>query len=215
VAVVLSGCGVFDGSEIHEAVSVLVALDRHGAETVCLAPDVPQLHTIDHLAGKPADGPARNVLIESARIARGKIRDIAAASAEEFDALVFPGGFGAAKNLCDFAAKGPGCAVHPAVARLCQAMNAAKKPIGFACIAPVIAARLFGATVTIGNDTATAAAIEQMGGKHQTAGPTDICVDEASKIVTTPCYMYDSTPWQVFQGADRMVEAVLRLASAR
>jgi enhancing lycopene biosynthesis protein 2 len=211
VGVVLSGCGVFDGSEIHEAVSVLIALDKHGAAVQCIAPNISQMHTIDHLAGKPAEE-NRNVLVESARIARGMVKDIAKVSAAEFDAIIFPGGFGAAKNLCDFAVKGADCTVNADVARLCKEMSAAKKPIGFACIAPVIAAKLFGATVTIGDDKVTAEAIEKMGGKHQNAGPTDICVDESRKIVTTPCYMYDSSPAQVFAGAETMVAAVLGMA---
>lgn len=215
IGVVLSGSGVHDGSEIHEAVSILIALDRRGARVVCMAPDAPQHHTINHLTVKPTGEP-RNVLEESARIARGKIRDLATVKAEELDGLVFPGGFGAAKNLCTFAADGPRCKVHDEVSRLTRAMHAAGKPIGLACIAPVIAARLFGESkcnprLTIGTDPGTAKAIEAMGAAHQDTGPTDVYVDEANKLVTTPCYMNDVGPWTVFQGADRMVEEVLRL----
>ncbi|HQY88162.1 MAG TPA: isoprenoid biosynthesis glyoxalase ElbB [Tepidisphaeraceae bacterium] len=210
IGVVLSGCGVYDGAEITEAVSVLIAIDQLGAEAICVAPNIEQAHTIDHLAGKPTEE-YRNVLTESARIARGKIKDIAQVQERDLDALIFPGGFGAAKNLSDFAFKGSDCDVNEHVARLSRAMHAAKKPIGFACIAPVIAAKLFHANVTIGNDTSTSEAITKMGGKHTDAGMTDIVIDEANHIVTTPCYMYDSSPSKVFEGARKMVEAVLKL----
>lgn len=211
IGVVLSGCGVFDGAEITEAVSVLIAIDQLGAEAICIAPNIDQVHTVDHLAGKPTEQ-KRNVLTESARIARGKIQDISKVQERDLDALIFPGGFGAAKNLSDFAFKGPDCNVNEQVARLCNEMHKAKKPIGFACIAPVIAAKLFHANVTIGNDPETSEAITRMGGKHSQAGMTDIVIDESNRIVTTPCYMYDSSPAKVFEGARKMVEAVLKLA---
>lgn len=215
IGVVLSGSGVHDGSEITEAVSILVALDRRGAQIICMAPDVPQHHTINHLTRKPT-GERRNVLEEAARIARGKVRDLATVTADDVDGLVFPGGFGAAKNLCSFTTDGAQCRVDDQVSRLTRAVHAAGKPIGLACIAPVIAARLFGESrhkprVTIGTDVGVAKAIAAMGGEHQDTGPTDVYVDEANKLVTTPCYMNDVGPWTVFQGADRMVEAVLRL----
>jgi len=214
VGVVLSGCGVLDGSEIHEAVSVLVALDRRGAAIVCMAPNVP-LATINHLTHQPVEA-HRNVLEESARIARGKVRVIASVQAGEIDALVFPGGFGAAKNLCDFATAGAKARVNPDVARLLRDCHASGKPIGLACIAPVIAAAVLGydgrrPRVTVGTDARTADAITQMGGQHVEVGPTDICIDEANRLVTTPCYMNDVGPAIVFDGADKMVEAVLKM----
>jgi enhancing lycopene biosynthesis protein 2 len=217
IGVVLSGCGVKDGSEIHEAVSILIALDRRGAEAICMAPNIPQSETINHLTGKAA-AERRNVLEESARIARGKIRDLATVKAAELDGIVFPGGFGAAKNLCSFAADGPQCTVNDQVARLLDEMHAAGKPIGLACIAPVIAARLFGRTgakprLTIGTDRGTARAIEKMGGVHQDTDPTGVCVDEQNRLVTTACYMNDVGPWVVYQGADQMVEEVLRIVT--
>lgn len=215
VGVILSGCGVFDGSEIHEAVSILVALDRRGAKAIFAGPNV-ALSTINHLSGKPAAEPHRNVLEESARIARGKVRDVASLQAGEVDALVFPGGFGAAKNLCDFATAGAKAKVNPEVARLLRDCHAAGKPIGLACIAPVLAAAVFGydrrrPRLTIGTDAATADAITQMGGQHVTVGPTDICIDETNRLVTTPCYMNDVGPATVFEGADKMVDAVLKM----
>lgn len=212
VGVILSGCGVFDGSEITEAVSVLIAIDKLGAQAVCVAPNVAQMHVIDHMSGTPTDE-SRNVLAESARIARGAIRGLGTVSAADFDAVIFPGGFGAAKNLSDFATKGADCDVNPYVTRLIQQMHAAKKPIGFACIAPVLAAKVLGAKVTIGNDSSTADAIVKMGGTHENAGHTDIVIDEVNRVVTTPCYMHgDSTPWKIFQGAEKMVDAVLKMA---
>ena len=216
VGVLLSGCGVFDGSEIHEAVSVLIALDRRGAAIVCMAPNIPQAGVVNHLTGQPDPHP-RNVLEESARIARGKIRDLATVRADELDALVLPGGFGAARNLCTFAGDGPQCQVNDQVARLLLEMHAARKPIGLACIAPVIIARLLGQKglrprVTIGTDRQTAQAIETMGAEHYAVGPADVAIDEANRMVTTPCYMNDVGLWIVYQGAEKMVEEVLRLA---
>jgi enhancing lycopene biosynthesis protein 2 len=219
IGVLLSGCGVMDGSEIHEAVSILVALDKRGATIICMAPNIPQSDVMNHLAKKP-DAHPRNVLDESARIARGKIRDLASVKADELDGLALPGGFGAAKNLCDFASKGAQAKVSEQVKRLLVDLHKARKPIGLACIAPVIAAKVFGEMglkpqVTIGTDRGTADAINSMGAEHRNTGPTDVCVDETNRLVTTPCYMNDVGPWTVFQGADKMVEAVLKLASAR
>lgn len=216
VGVLLSGCGVLDGSEIHEAVSILIALDRRGAQTICIAPDILQAQTLNHRTKRP-EATKRNVLVEAARIARGKIRDLAEVKADDLDALLLPGGFGAARNLCDFAEKGADCRVNPDVAGLLKSMHAARKPIGLACIAPVIAAKVFGEMglspkLTIGTDPGTAQAIERMNARHQSTGPTEVCVDEANRIATTPCYMNDVGPWVVYQGAENLVEQVLRLA---
>ena len=216
VGVILSGCGFKDGSEIQEAVGILIALDRRGASVVCMAPDVPQSEVQNHFSGGKETHP-RNVLHESARIARGKIVDLAGVKSADLDALIFPGGYGAAKNLCDFAAKGDQCHVLDDVKRLLMEMRGAGKPIGLACIAPVMAAAVFGAAglspqLTIGTDAQTAGAINAMGGVHHATGPADIYIDENNRLVTTPCYMNDVGPWVVYQGADKMVEAVLKMA---
>lgn len=215
VGVILCGCGFLDGSEITEAVSILIALDKHGAQIECYAPDAPQTDVVNHAAKKP-ESASRNMLQEAARIARGKISPLSQANPSELDALVIPGGFGAAKNLCDFAMKGANCTVRPDVAQLLQQMHAAKKPIGLACIAPVLAAAVFGKMnlkpkVTIGTDKGTADSIHSLGGVHQNTDPTGICIDEANKLVTTPCYMNDVGAYTVFQGAEKMVDAVLRM----
>jgi len=216
VGVILSGSGMMDGSEIHEAVSILIALDRRGAHTICMAPDIPQTDVMNHLTRKPMQQ-QRNVLEESARIARGRIIDIATVKADDLDAVLLPGGFGASKNLSDFASQGASMQVNEQVKRLLVDMNHARKPIGLACIAPVIAARIFGEMglkpkLTIGTDPGTAEKINQMGAEHHDTGPTDIYVDETNRLVTTPCYMNDVGPWIIYQGAERMVEEVLRLA---
>ena len=215
VAVVLSGCGVFDGSEIHEAVSILIALDKHKAQIICVAPDVPQRVVNHHLRTEEAQ--QRQVLVESARIARGKVRDIASVNVDDIDAAIFPGGFGAAWNLSNFASEGANCKVVKSVEDFVLAMHAAKKPIGLACIAPVIAAAVLGRggkrpVLTIGIDPGTAGTLEAMGAQHQNKSSTDICIDSANKLVTTPCYMTASGPWEVFQGAEKLVEAVLAMA---
>jgi enhancing lycopene biosynthesis protein 2 len=213
VGVVLSGCGFLDGSEIHEAVLTLLALDRAGATAVCLAPNIEQKSVVNHLTHTPAES-VRNVLEESARIARGKVQDIAKAKAGDFDALVLPGGYGAAKNLCDFAAAGAKAKVQPGVLRLVRDMHAAKKPIGAWCIAPaLLAAALKEAhpKLTIGDDPGTAKALESMGAKHVACPVNEMRVDEENRIVTTPAYMYDAKIGQVAAGIEKAVAELLRL----
>ena len=211
-AVVLSGCGVYDGSEIHEAVLTLLALDRAGAAYRCFAPDKPQHHVVNHLTGRPAEGESRNVLVESARIARGAISPLADYRAGDFDGLIFPGGFGAAKNLSTFAFDGAACTVDPEVARAIDTTKAAGKPLGALCISPVIMARMIdGATVTIGSSPDVAQAIEAMGGHHQTTSHGEVVIDRAAKLVTTPCYMLDATVGQIATGAEAVVKAMLDL----
>ena len=208
IGVLLSGCGYLDGSEIHEATLTLYFLDKAGVQIVCMAPDKPQADVVDHNKGEPEEG-SRNVLRESGRIARGKIEDVAGVNADRLDALIIPGGFGAAKNLCTFAADGPDCTVDEGVAKLVRAMHAAGKPIGALCIAPALVAKLLGGDhqveVTIGNDEATAAAITKMGAKHAVRAVDEIVVDEANKVVTTPCYMLGPGPAQVGAGIEKLV----------
>ncbi len=214
VGVVLSGCGVYDGAEIHESVLLLLALDRAGAEAVCLAPDVAQKHVVNHLTGQPAEGETRNVLVEASRIARGKAKSLAGFDPAGLDALVLPGGFGAAKNLCDFAFRGAACEVHPEVARVVRAVHSAGKPVGALCIAPVLLARLLGAEkprLTIGTDPGTAAAIEKMGGEHVSCGGGKTVVDEERRLVTTPAYMLDSPISEVSAGIETLVSELLRM----
>jgi enhancing lycopene biosynthesis protein 2 len=211
IAVVLSGCGVNDGAELHEAVITLLALDRAGVEIVCAAPDIPQAHVINHVTGEPT-GETRNVLVESARIARGKIKNLAQLGAGDVDAAIFVGGFGAAKNLTGWAFQGDAGEVEPEVARFIRDLRAAGKPMGFMCIAPVIAAKVIpGAMLTIGNDRETAASIEKMGGKHQACSVSDIVIDRERKLVSTPAYMLATGPAQAATGIERLCKAVIEL----
>jgi enhancing lycopene biosynthesis protein 2 len=216
VGVVLSGSGVYDGTEIHEAVITLLALDRAGAAAVCMAPDVDQAHVVNHLTGEEEAGAARNVLIESARIARGQVKNIRDVTARELDALILPGGYGAAKNLSTFAFKGADCTVHGDVTRLVKQMHQAGKPIGAMCIAPAAVARIFGGEIrldlTIGSDPETAAAIERMGARHVESPVTEIVVDEANKVVSTPAYMSAKTISEAAEGIEKLVAAVLARA---
>ena len=216
VGVVLSGCGVYDGSEIHEAVITLLALDRAGAEAVCMAPDIDQMHVVNHLAGQPAEGEKRNVLIESARIARGKIRNIKDVKAGELDALIFPGGFGAAKNLCNFAVKGPDCEIHPEVARLVREIVKAKKPLAAVCIAPALLSKVLGDDklshkLTIGTDQDTAKALEAMGSTHEACPVNEFIVDKENKIVSSPAYMLAGRISEAAEGIEKTVKAMLEM----
>lgn len=216
IAVLLSGCGVFDGAEIHESVLTLLALDRRGARVGCFAPDRAQHHVVDHVSGQEVPGAERNVLVEAARIARGAIEALDAYRPEDFDALILPGGFGVAKNLCTFAMDGADCRVMPEVAQALRATHDQKRPIGAWCIAPVLLARLFGdVEVTIGQDAEVAGALTAMGARHAPADHAQVVVDRAARLVTTPCYMLDATISQIADGTERGVAAVLDLIVGR
>jgi len=211
IGVVLSGCGVFDGAEIHEAVLTLLAIDRAGAEAVCMAPDIPQHHVINHLTGKPVEE-SRNVLVESARIARGNIEDLAGMTSEDIDALILPGGFGAAKNLSSFAFEGADAEVNDDLRRLLREVHAAGKPIGLICISPAVGACVFGelgVDLTIGNDPGTAAAIEKTGAHHIACSVRETVEDEAHRIVSTPAYMLGRSISEVADGIEALVRTVI------
>jgi enhancing lycopene biosynthesis protein 2 len=217
IGVVLAGCGVYDGSEIHEAVITLLAIDRAGAEAVCMAPDMEQMHVVNHLIGQPAEGERRNVLVESARIARGKIRNIKEVKASELDALIFPGGFGAAKNLCDFAVKGSDCTVHPEVARLVREIVQAKKPLGAVCIAPALVAKVLGDDklahkLTIGTDADTAKALQSMGSTHEACPVSEFIIDRQNKLVSSPAYMLAGRISEAAEGIEKTVKALIEMA---
>lgn len=215
IGVVLSGCGVYDGSEIHEAVISLLALDRAGAEVVIMAPDIEQA-VVNHLTGEQVEGAIRNVLEESARIARGNISDIAKVRAADIDALFIPGGFGAAKNLCDFAFKGPDCDVNPEVARLIREIVAANKPLVAVCIAPALVAKVLGDDklaheLTIGTDEGTAGAVTSMGATHVNCPVSELVIDKKNKIITSPAYMLAGSISEAAEGIEKSVTALMEL----
>ncbi len=213
IAVILSGCGVFDGSEIYESVITLLRLDQNGAKYQCFAPDIPQHHVINHVTGEEMPE-SRNVLVEAARLARGNIRDLAECQAADYDALIVPGGFGAAKNLSDFALTGADMTVQADVSNAVQAFAGAKKPVGLICIAPAMAGKLFGKGVrcTIGNDGETAEAIQMTGAEHVDCPVHDIVVDEEHKLVTTPAYMLAGSISEAATGINRLVDKILEMA---
>ncbi|MBN2235994.1 MAG: isoprenoid biosynthesis glyoxalase ElbB [Bacteroidales bacterium] len=208
-AVVLSGSGVFDGAEIHEATLSLLAIAQAGAAYEIFAPDIQQHHVINHITGEEMNE-TRNVLIESARIARGKISPLSSFDATAFDALLFPGGFGAAKNLSTLAFEGANCSVNMDVKKAIKAMLSAKKPIGALCIAPAVVARVIqGVIVTIGQDKGTAEAIEAMGATHLNSDHGEVVEDSDNLVYTTPCYMLDATILDIYNGATNVVTAIM------
>lgn len=213
VAVILSGCGVYDGAEIHESVLTLLRLDQRGAVVQCFAPNVAQLHVVDHYSGDEMDE-TRNVLVESARIARGQIKDVKELHVGDFDAVILPGGFGVAKNLSDFVVSGANCSVQADVLNATQAFVKAGKPVGLMCIAPALAAKIFGAGVicTIGKDHDTAAALVQMGAEHHECEVSDIVEDAQHKLVTTPAYMLAQSISEAAAGINKLVDRVLELS---
>ncbi len=214
VAIILSGCGVFDGSEIHEAVITMLSVEQQGAEYQCFAPNVAQLHVVNHLTGEVAENETRNVLVESARIARGEINDVATLNVEDFDALLLPGGFGAAKNLCNFAIKGGDASMNPDVQSACQAFAKAGKPAGYICISPAMIPMVYGsgAKTTIGTDADTAAGVKALGGEHVNCQVSDVVIDEERKVVSTPAYMLAGNISEAATGIAKLVEATLDMA---
>ena len=213
VGLLLSGCGFNDGSEIHESVISMLALDRAGVETVIMAPNIDQMHVVNHYTGQEMDE-FRNVLVESSRIARGNIKDMAEGTGNDLDALIIPGGFGVAKNLSDYAMAGPDCSVNPDVYRLVSEIYLLKKPIGAICIAPVMMAKIFGeqdesAEMTIGSDEVTSKDINTMGSKHIKCLVSEMIIDEDKKLVTTPAYMEAQSIKAAAEGIEKLVKQVL------
>ena len=214
VGVVISGCGYLDGAEIQEAVLTALYLEQEGADVTWAAPDV-QAEVVDHLTGDPVAGSKRSVLAESARIARGDIVSVEKLRARDLDALVLPGGYGAAKNLCDFAARGPQCTVHPAVEALVREIHAAGKPIGAICIAPALIAKVLGAehpTLTIGDDANTAKGLEACGAKHERREVDEVTVDKTLRIVSTPAYMLGPRVSDIAKGIAKLCKEVVAMA---
>jgi enhancing lycopene biosynthesis protein 2 len=217
VGVVLSGCGVYDGAEIHESVATILALDRADAEIVFMAPDIEQMHVINHNEGAPIEGETRNVRVEAARIARGEVKVVKEIEASQIDALIFPGGFGAAKNLSDFAVSGADCSVDADISKLVLDMHAAQKPVGFLCISPAMAAKIYGdagikgVKLTIGKDKDTADAIRAMGAEHIDCEVGDFVVDMDHKVVSTPAYMLAQRISEAADGIEKTVKKVLEL----
>ncbi len=212
IAVILSGCGFQDGAEIQESVMTLLALDQQGADYQCFAPDVEQFKVQNHLTGEQVSE-SRNVLVESARIARGEIKPLSEFSVDNFDALIMPGGFGAALNLSSFAIDGPACTIDSEVEKAVLATHEAKKPIGALCIAPVILAKLIpNVNLTIGDDSGVREAVESLGANHSNTTHGEVVVDPANKVISTPCYMLDAKVSDIYKGADALVREVLTLA---
>lgn len=213
VAIILSGCGVFDGAEINETVLTALSLDQQGAQVEYFAPNIVQHHVLNHLTGEEMPE-QRNVLVESARITRGKSRDILELKAADFDAVILPGGFGVAKNLSDFAFNGADCRVQEDTLQAILQFKSARKPVGLICISPALSAKIFGEGVrcTIGDDADTAAAITQMGGEHQDCAVDGIVVDEKNRLVTTPAYMLAQSISEAAKGIHKLVEQVLAMA---
>ena len=212
-AIVLSGCGRADGSEIHEATCAMLAIDCLGSTYQCFAPNIKQAAVVNHLTGEKTDE-ERNVLVESARLARGNILDLKDYNPDDFDAIVFPGGLGAVINWCDFSVSGVSCDVDDGIRKAILESNKKGVVIGAMCIAPVVIAKVLGSKgvhVTIGHDKGVAQAIERTGAVHEQKGVVDVCVDELRKVVTTPAYMLASSIKEVCEGADNMIKAMIKL----
>ncbi len=214
VAVILAGCGVFDGAEIYEATLVQLRLDEAGVEFQCMAPNVDQMHVLNHITGEEM-AETRNVMVESARLCRGNIIDLAEANPSDYDAVIVPGGFGVAKNLSTFATEGINMIINQSLTNFIQGMKEQGKPIGLVCIAPALAPKLLGAGVkcTLGSaDDDAAKAVEAMGAQHEACAVEGISIDEDNKLVTTPAYMLAGRISEAAAGITKLVEAVLARA---
>ncbi|WP_419148148.1 isoprenoid biosynthesis glyoxalase ElbB [Pseudoalteromonas 'SMAR'] len=213
VAVILSGCGVFDGAEVNEAVLTMLYLEKADAQYQCFAPNIEQFHVINHLTGEEMDE-RRNVLVESARIARGEVKDLETLNADDFDALILPGGFGVAKNLCDFAIKGAKSTVLESVKVACTEFSRQQKPIAYLCIAPALIGHIHppGTLASIGNDVETAAAIDTLGAKHQQCEVSDIVVDDNEKVISTPAYMLANSVLEAATGIEKAVNKLVAMS---
>lgn len=209
IGVILSGNGFMDGAEIQEAVATLMALDLHNLEIICFAPDIDQMHVVNHLKGEETPDETRNVLVESARITRGNISALQNDSCDNLDALFIPGGFGVAKNLCDYAVKGDAMTVLPVVEEVLKRARKAEKPIAALCISPILLGKIFGEQsplLTLGAAGPDAENLKKLGGKHEVTSHEGVVVDKNLKLITGPCYMLDAKPGQIFNGAMKVVE---------
>ncbi|NQZ06304.1 MAG: isoprenoid biosynthesis glyoxalase ElbB [Algicola sp.] len=213
IAVILSGCGVFDGSEIYEATLTFLAIEHNGSTYECFAPDIPQTQVINHLTGEVAKGETRNVLVESARLCRGKIKALTELKIEEFDGMIFPGGFGAASNLSDFATKGADAQVNDLVHKTVRSFADVKKPVGFICIAPSLVPLIYkkGVQVTIGDDAETIATISKMGAIHIECTVDDYVRDLVKKVISTPAFMLANTVTEANVGIEKMVTELISM----
>ena len=208
-AVILCGCGTLDGSEIHESVMTLLAIDRNNCEYSIFAPDDNQYHVVNHITGQPMNE-LRNMMVEAARIARGSIRPLEECNVEDFDALVFPGGNGSAKNLFTYALEGKNCKVREDIAQLIRKFHQQRKPIGALCIAPVMIAKVLGdVTITVGNDANTIADISTFGTQHVNTRQTEVISDKQNLVFTTPCYMLPARISDIATCAENLIEAIL------
>ena len=215
VGVVLAGCGAQDGSEIHESVLTLLSLDRIGAKVKIMAPEIDQFHVVNHLSNHKMDA-TRNILSEAARIARGNILPIRSINNNDLDALIFPGGTGMAKNIFNYAIKGPDFTVLKDVESLTRYMIQKNKPIGAICIAPVMIAKILQnldrkGKVTGGFNEQILTDIESMGMITEKVNATEIVIDYENKIVSTPAYVEANSIKEVSEGIEKLVDAVLSM----
>lgn len=212
IAVLLSGCGFLDGSEIYETVTTFIALEAAGVSYQCVAPNISQTRVMNYIT-KESMSEKRNVLIESARLARGNCQDLATVNADDYDALILPGGFGAASTLSNFAEKGSDCVIEPQVKTFIEAFKNAHKPVGFICIAPSIAAKIYGQSLrcTIGHDASTAQKLAAMGARHEACNADEIVIDPLNKVVTTPAYMVGQSITEISKGISKLVYAIVSM----
>lgn len=223
IGVLLSGCGVYDGAEIHESVLALLAIEEVGAEAVCLAVNQNQHHVVNHLTGEEMPE-SRNMMVEAARIARGAVKDITNYDVSQLDALVIPGGFGSAKNFSTWAFDGPNGTILPEIKGLIQQFIANKKPIAALCVSPVVLALAIGdlglhPTMTLGSNLekspydiqAFSAGMEQKGVQAEMKTIRQVSVDEKLKIVSAPCYMMEASVLEIRNNISQALQALIKL----
>ncbi len=216
ILVLLAGCGNKDGAEIHESVLTLLAIDKEGAKYECAAPNIEHKHVLNYI-DDTVISEKRNVMIEAARIARGEILDLAKVSMKDYDALILPGGFGVAKNLCSFAFDGAAATVNPEAKRIINEAYDAKKPIGAICVAPALVALSLAEKnpeiiLTLGTDKEANAALETIGVKSRDCLTTAFVLDEKNRIASSPAYMHgNSSISDLEKGISQCVKSVIEM----
>ncbi len=226
IGVLLSGNGVYDGSEIHESVLTLLAIDENRGQALCFAPNINQHHVVNHLSGNEMNE-QRNVLIEAARIARGAITDLAEVTSASLDALVVPGGFGAAKNLTKWAFSGPEGEINQQVKRIITEMVQSKKPIVGLCMGPTVIAKALEDTglkqhLTVGTTKETSpyeidaisAGMEKIGAVVEMKTIKEISIDVENRIISAPCYMMEGSITDVRDNIKQAIDELFEMLEA-
>ena len=209
-AIILSGCGQVDGSETHETILTILALEQHNLDWEGLAPSGLQTEVYDHYTNTKENISPSSMITEAARLVRGNITIINAVNASDYAAVIIPGGAGVIKNLSNYSTAGINFTIHPELLAFMATIVRLQIPAGFICIAPILIPKLYGnkPKLTIGSNVELAAKIVQIGGEHCDCLANDIVIDHAQKIVSTPANMVAKNIVEVYHGIYKLVTQI-------